>query len=165
MAKNKLDSSIIRDDSGDCCVMLFLDKSEYLVDAKNPILNITPPNFTDYISLEYNMNAITILKAENIGFETFSSGIYKFEHSVCPNDKVKRSFCYLNICEEIACINRLKCEEDDEKILEELVNLYFEFQIAQDSVNLCSVNQALCTYNIAKKKLENLINKSQCDVC
>ena len=99
MAKHKI-SGLILEQHCDCSKILYLDTSKYLnfPEPCNNIIQITFPNWDNYYTIPYNMNGITILKPELFNHNSFPSGIYQFIQSVSPNDKVKYSYCYLNIC-------------------------------------------------------------------
>lgn len=155
MAKNNLSSTII--EQCDCNIISFLDTSEYLPDITNPILRITPPNFTNYKNIEYNLNAITVIKPEHLYKNCLEGGVYHFVQSVCPNDKVQLEFCYLHICNELDQLNNVVCNNfEDEEILEKVFDLKMKLEVAQRLVKNCDVRKGTEMYNIVVENIKKL---------
>ena len=164
MAKHKI-SGLILEQHCNCDKMLYLDTSEYLTfpEPCNNILQITFPNWDNYYTIPYNMNAITILKPELFNHNSFPSGIYEIIQSVSPNDIIKHSFCYLNICCELQRIIKLSSDICDEDLLETLFNLRFQFITAQDLIYAGYNQQGIELYNVSVKQLDKL--EKPCDIC
>lgn len=159
--KHKIEGTII--ETCNCEIISFLDTSEYVegVEITNPMMQIFPPNWDTYFSLEYNTNSITVFKPEHIGHGSFPSGVYHFKQSICPNDKVLNEFCYLNICCERNEIAELYCGASDETV-EDLVDYSIKLDIAQKLVAKGKVKEGSELYNIIRKKLNKL---SSCETC
>lgn len=142
----------------DCDKIIFLDKEKYKVLPENTILRIYPPGFSSYGSMYYNPNAITIIEPEHIKHNCFESGLYSFVQSWKPNSKTEIKFCYLHICPEVDRIRALACEEDNR---EELFNLLFELQLAQELTNECP-EKACEILDLVKKELNKLESGNYC---
>lgn len=161
---------IILEQHCDCDIITFLDTSKYIdavgIIIENPMLQIFPPNWDKYFSIKYNTNAVTLIRPEHINHNTLPSGVYHFIQSICPNDKLKNEFCYLNICKELNRISKLACEylEDDES-LEKLFEIKMSLEVAQDLVGYGEVHKGTNLYNTAVKMLSILENKKDCDIC
>lgn len=168
--KHIISNVILEQSRKDCNIISFLDTSKYLdIEVTNPMLQIAPPNWSKYYNISYNMNAITLIRPEHINHQTLPSGVYHFIQSVCPNDKVKEEFCYLQICNELKCIAELACfymdNEDYKKNLVKLYDLELQLKMAQSLVNKGEVKKGTELYNIGVKKLNSLENKKDCDLC
>lgn len=136
----------------DCNAIVFLDTSEYQGDVTSPILRIFPPDLNSYVNINYNLNAITVIKPEHIKFSSFPSGVYRFIQSICPNADTEVETCYLNVCNERDAIKKIAC--DDQK-LEELADLLFYLDIAQGIVNECK-DKAIEILQIVQDKISKL---------
>jgi len=161
MNKNILSGSII--EQCDCNVIAFLDTSEYLGSVTNPILRIYPPNWSDYVNIEYNMNAITLIRPSHIKHNSLPSGVYHFTQSVCPNEKVFREFCYLNVCREYECLQEILCNSEDKE--EKVFKLKMQLDFAQRLVQDCDTKRGLELYNTAVKEIQSLLKDNKCNNC
>lgn len=167
--KNTISGSILEQD--DCNVIPFLDTSEYLPNVTNPVLKITPPNWTSYVNVEYNMNAITLLKASHLKQCDLPSGIYQICQSVCPNKETETCFCFLNTCKETKRLNDLACavleedcSEDRERKLKEIFCLKFQLETAKGIADTDS-SKAIELFNISCKQISKLESKTDLSNC
>lgn len=152
--KNIISGSIIV--QNDPNIIAFLDTSKYLEGAKNFILKITPPNWSSYVNIEYNKEAITLIKPEHLKLDCLPSGIYHICQSVCPNELTEVCICYLNANIELQELNELACEYiEQDKDLEGLYDLRWEIDVAQGIANECP-EKAATLFNIIRKKIDKL---------
>lgn len=160
MNRHKIEGLII--ETCNCDLITFLDTSIYRegVDVTNPILRIYPPNWDNYINIEYNLNAITLIRPEHLAHSSLPDGVYHFVQSVCPNESTEVSFCYLNTCNKENELTDLACVEENR---EEVVNLLFELKLAKEITVNCGVKEGIEMYNTICKKVEKLKNK--CKTC
>jgi len=136
----------------DCNIISFLDTSEYEGDVTNLVLKIFPPDLNSYVNINYNQNAITLIKPEIIKHSSLPSGIYTFVQSICPNEDTEVTSCYLHVCKEREDIKKLACDDAN---LEALSNLLFYLDIAQGIVSECKT-KALEILHIVRKEIEKL---------
>lgn len=142
----------------DCNIITFLDTTEYVNEPENPILRIYPPDFESYGQIEYNTNAITLIKPPHIKHGCLPGGLYTFIQSIKPNIKTEYSTCYLHVCNELERLKNLACCDEAEGV----VDIYIELLIAQKMANDCP-EKAVELYNISKDKIDKLEKLKNCN--
>jgi hypothetical protein len=169
--RHKLSHKLLAQNSNcDCNSLLFLDTSDYIesIEPTSPIIQIYPPNWSEHYSISYNILGITNITPKHINHECLPSGVYNLVQSVCPNDKVKVSSCFLLTCKEMNRIAELACtfvDKCEEEHLTDLLDLKYSFEIAKDLVCGGKVKEGTILYNTSVKKLEKLEKSEECDVC
>jgi hypothetical protein len=136
----------------DCNIIAVLDTSKYEGDITNPVLRVFPPDLNQYVNLQYNQSATTLIRPELIKFSSLPSGIYKFVQSICPNEDTEVESCYLQVCKEREDIKKLICDDKD---IEELTELLYILDIAQGVVSECP-NKATELLNIVRQGIIKL---------
>ena len=138
-----------QEECADCNLIVFLDTSTYPTPPTSPILRIYPPDFCEYVNINYNPEAITLIRPENIKHSCLPAGLYRIIQSICPNSETEVESCFLHVCPIRQEIIALGCEEEG------LTDLLFELEIAQGLVEECT-DKAMEIFNIVKTKLEKL---------
>ena len=152
----------------DCNIITFLDTSIYNTDLapENLMLQIAPPNWSSYYSINYNKEAITLIRPSHIAHSTLPSGIYHIIQSAKPNDKVFIKCCYLNVCNELKEITELACIcIDEDESLEELFELKMGLEAAQSLVYSGETVKGKNLYTTIVSKLKIISSKKNCEIC
>lgn len=153
-----------------CKNILFIDSSTYNEDVviDNPIVEVNTPmgynvilNYYPKQINKFNSNSFKITKTLNPdNLTSLPSGLYTFTFSICPNDKIKHTVNYFNVCNEvkalasqICCLDTCNDKELFDKIKELIDNLHYVKTFAE----LCNdVKKAQALYNLTVKEINKL---------
>jgi hypothetical protein len=137
------------DNNEHCDRIAFYDLSIYNTDipVKTPIIKILYPDFQIPESLSYEPNKINIVNTP------ISDGLYTLEFSVCPNDKVKKTYYYFKTCNLMSQLQTKLCQVsgNKDKVLE-LVE-QFKYIYAIKMIAEKEPQKAIIMYNSVKNKL------------
>lgn len=134
----------------------FIDQTLYNPDTpiKTPILKVVIPYFNKFVELDYKPNQVNFVNSYvlNLGStnDCLPDGQWKFELSICPNDKLKQEFTYYNISNAMRKIADLLCEDSSDEMLDKMLKFKEQLQTVQ---LLVDVNRANHLYTFIWKEL------------
>lgn len=142
-------SIVFIDNIDNCNQISFTDLSDYNpdIEVKTPVVKILYPDFTVPVSLSYTPYTTNIVKV-NTG-----DGLYTVEISVCPNDKIKKTFYYFKVCQLMNILrdNLCKFSGNIDKV-KELMESY-KLLIATQLIAQKEPEKAKVIYSFVKSKL------------
>lgn len=155
-----------------------LDKSTYLSTPEYPLVEVTLPGYTGHVELAYTPNNVIILNSDNLGltegvwhteYAPLPDGVYKIKLKVCPYDELYDIQCYLKATtlEQAYKTFLLEIEKatdcfDEQKLVNELINIDILIQSAKIEASSCNINAATEKYKVANRKLSDLNKKLKC---
>jgi hypothetical protein len=148
MAKTELNIAFVENNQK-CDQIAFIDLSVYNSDipVKTPIVTILYPDFTIPISLGYTPRSTNIVET------TCIDGLYTFEISVCPNDMLKKTFYYFQLCNWYKWLSTELCKYSGNKTkINELIDLY-KYSLAIKEVSNSEPKKAIIMFNYLKSKI------------
>ena len=148
MAKTEFNIAFIENNQL-CSQIAFTDLSNYNpdVEVNTPIVKILYPDFQSSISLEYTPRSTNIIETPCL------DGLYTLELSVCPNDKLKKTFYYFQLCNwyKTLAVELGKNSGNKSKVLE-LIELY-KYSLAIKELAPTEPKKAILMFNYLKNKI------------
>lgn len=164
--------------SNDPKTIVILDRSNYLDNPQKPLLDIILPGFTGGISVNYNLNGITVLDSDKLGLTesceynnlaNLPDGVYQIKMKVCPYDELFSKKCHLKtqdlenkFDDLILSMDKFICKEHDNKIKESIIDIDILIKSAKAEIAYCNVQKGVFKYAAAYKRIEILQNKLNC---
>jgi hypothetical protein len=151
--KTEFDIKFI-EDFKDCKTITFIDQTIYNpnIPVTTPVLRVTLPHFNKYVDLDYIPSKVNFVNTKVLGLNVgcLNDGIWTFELSICPNDKLKKSFKYFNICNAMSLISTELCSDSSEENLLRLKDIKDQLQLVQ---LMCDEKKAYAMYDMLIKKI------------
>lgn len=98
-----------------CNIIAFNDLSTYNNDlvTDSPLLTILYPDFKIPVVLSYTPSTINTIQVPT------GDGLYTIELSICPNNTLKQTFYYFQICQTMNALKTIICKNtgDKDKVL------------------------------------------------
>lgn len=98
----------------DCQSISFLDESIYAIDPTYPALKVTIPDINKYVEIAYSPKTYNIIRNTTLGLVKLPDGLWTFEFSVKPNNKVNQVFTDYRICDALNLIRDSLCSDPSE---------------------------------------------------
>lgn len=146
----------------DCTVISLLDTSTYNPDLpiENAYLEVIPPNFSGYVQVSYQPQAVNVLNTQNLRLSNLRvdlpSGLYTITATIKPNDQLRETFYFLQTCKERQRLTELICQE--QKVcgnVDELFLLHSELQVAMQMAAMDKPDEGVALFNSVSKKIRN----------
>lgn len=148
--------------------LFYTDSTEWMVGEQyvipeTYIVEILPPNKTQFVSKVAQSLSTTAITAEDLGLKNLSDGVYCFkvsaENGGCGKEYKKSTAIFPNIS---CCLNRAFSTDEGEKY-DSLKEVEKFLTFAKNDSELGNVKSASDNYKIAKKKLERLKCDCNCN--
>lgn len=102
------------EDYRNCNLITFVDLTEYnnITTIKTPVVSIKVPNFDQIVEAVYTPKYLN-----TIDIKCHGDGLYIVELSICPNDRLKKSFKFYQICGAVSKIKAILCSDNKEPLM------------------------------------------------
>ena len=161
-------------ESNDPKTIVLLDRSTYLTTPEKPRLEVTPPGFTGYIEIPYNINGITILDSDSllltanceyVELADLPDGVWIIKQKVCPYDElfIKKYYLKTQCLEHLYNSALLKMGETniDCDVISGINTMIIEIEILLKTAKLeaarGNVRDATKKYQYASKRINKFI--------
>jgi hypothetical protein len=158
--------------------LLIYDISNYLNTPERPLLFITLPGFDGHIEVEYALNDLTKLDSDSLGLtdecdydflSDLPDGVYTVRMAVCPYEELNYTLNILRTTKFEQKLQNLLLTYKDCACLDykefksTFVDIDILIQSAKAEAATGSVKNATDKYKLALKKLDKLLNKTNCN--
>jgi hypothetical protein len=157
-----------------CKSIVFIDASDYNPDVEitqAKVIVDTPMGYSCDLSFypkkinKFNSNSLKITNVTNTNqLTSLPSGLYKFNFSICPNEQIKQTVNYFNVCIELKQLADIVCclNESEEKELTHIKKLIENLHYVKTYAEICNdVKKAKKLYDYTVKEI-NRLSKAGC---
>lgn len=168
MITNILDFDILDNDMNPRTIIVF-DKSTYMDKyPETPKLDVLPPGHAKWVSLPFKTNDVNVITSSQLNLTcgeitTLPDGIYRFNLSVCPNDKVFLCKDHLRTVLLEYSIHDLvlrvmnNCDPESEKLKKKLIDIDCLLRGAKANVAIGNLSKGNELYQKAQTLTNNTL--------
>lgn len=160
--------------SNDTKTIVLVDTSNYLSFPEKPLLDIVPPGYTGFIQVPYVPNSVIVLNSDTLKLTEqceynelpdLPDGVYQITMKVCPYDQLYTKKCFIrtSLLESQFQNLLLGITDDSIKIKKEIIDIDVLIMSAKAEANVCNIEAATEKYNIAFRKINNLLKLINCN--
>lgn len=163
--------------------ILFMDTSQYYKSPESPIIEVTPPGYTNPFFVNAVFSKINILNSGIIGISDIletgclvdlADGVWKYKYKICPYDELYyieynlRTTVLNKTIEKIyEALDFSDCDiADDEKLKKSIIDITLAIASGKANARAGEVKKAVSLYQIANdlavKTLRSINDKCPC---
>lgn len=179
--RNTLSFEIL--EGGNPQTVLFMDTSQYYKIPESPIVEITPPGYTNPFLTNIDFGKINVLNSSTIGISDIletgclvdlPDGVWKFKYKICPYDQVyvigyilRTTVLDITLQKVYDAIDFSDCDiAEDENLKKTIVDIMVAIASGKANARAGEAKKADTLYQIANeltvKTLKNLTDRCPC---